>query len=386
MAEAFIYDAVRSPRGKARADGGLAGLTPPGLVTGLVSALAERTGDAARNPGALLLGCVTQAGAQGGHIAMAVKQHAALPDACAAHSLNNYCASWLSAIGHAVAMVAAGQEEAVLAGGVEMMSRAPFLSDRAEFYSDTSLPPARRFVPPVLAADRLAADLGITRAELDQCAFDSQRKAGASDQDAALQASRIALGQLTGEECIRPRTSLEFLGQLPAAFGALQADYSEALEGQTFAPLHTLSHAPPVCDGAGLALVGTGGLGSAPRARVLAYAESGGDPVASLTAGFTAMEKALSKAGISLADLDRIEFMEAFAVTIARFLRDRSVDPARVNVTGGHLAKGHPMGATGAILLSTLLDTLDAAEGRLGLVVATGAMGVGAAMVVERLS
>ena len=386
MAEAFIYDAVRSPRGKARADGGLAGLTPPGLVTGLVGALAGRTGDAARNPGALLLGCVTQAGAQGGHIAMAVKQHAALPDGCAAHSLNNYCASGLSAIGHAVAMVAAGQEEAVLAGGVEMMSRAPFLSDRAEFYSDASLPPARRFVPPVLAADRLAADLGITRAELDQCAFDSQRKAGASDQDGALQASRIALGQLTGEECIRPRTSLESLGQLPPAFGALQAEYSDALEGQTFAPLHTLSHAPPVCDGAGLALVGTGGLGAAPRARVLAYAESGGDPVASLTAGFAAMDKALGKAGISLADVDRIEFMEAFAVTIARFLRDRSVDPVRVNVTGGHLAKGHPMGATGAILLSTLLDTLDAAEGRLGLVVATGAMGVGAAMVVERLA
>lgn len=386
MAEAFIYDAVRSPRGKARADGGLAGLTPPELVTGLAGALAGRTGDAARNPGALLLGCVTQAGAQGGHIAMAVKQHAALPDACAAHSLNNYCASGLSAIGHAVAMVAAGQEKAVLAGGVEMMSRAPFLSDRAEFYSDASLPPARRFVPPVLAADRLAADLGITRAELDQCAFVSQRKAGASDQDAALQASRIALGQLTGEECIRPRTSLESLGQLPPAFGALQADYAEALEGQTFAPLHTLSHAPPACDGAGLALVATGGLGTAPRARVLAYAESGGDPVASLTAGFTAMDKALAKAGISLAEVDRIEFMEAFAVTIARFLRDRSVDPARVNVSGGHLAKGHPMGATGAILLSTLLDTLDAAEGRLGLVVATGAMGVGAAMVVERLS
>jgi len=385
VAEAFIYDAVRSPRGKARADGGLAGLTPPGLVTGLVGALTGRTGDAARNPGALLLGCVTQAGAQGGHIAMAAKQHAGLPDACAAHSLNNYCASGLSAIGHAVAMVASGQEEAVLAGGVEMMSRAPFLSDRAEFYSDASLPPARRFVPPVLAADRLAADLCITRTELDLCAFDSQRKAGASDQDAALQASRIALGELTGEECIRPRTSLESLGQLPPAFGALQADYSEALEGRTFAPLHTLSHAPPVCDGAGLALVGAAGLGSAPRARVLAYAESGGDPAASLTAGFAAMDKALARAGLTLDQIDRIEFMEAFAVTIARFLRDHAVDPARVNVSGGHLAKGHPMGATGAILLSTLLDALDVAEGHLGLVVATGAMGVGAAIIAERL-
>lgn len=384
MAEAFIYDAVRSPRGKARADGGLAGLTPPELVTGLVGALAARTGDAAHNPGALLLGCVTQAGAQGGHIAMAVKQHAALPDACAAHSLNNYCASGLSAIGHAVAMVAAGQEEVVLAGGVEMMSRAPFLSDRAEFYTDTRLPHTRRFILPVLAADRLSANEGITRAELDFCAFVSQQKAGQTDLDTKFQASRIPLGELTGEQCIRPQTELTSLAAQPAAFEQLQADYSEALEGVTFPPIHTLSHAPPMCDGAGLALVGTG-LPVRPRARVLAYAESGGDPVASLTAGFIAMDKALGKAGISLKDIDRIEFMEAFAVTIAKFLRDCSVDPTRVNVTGGHLAKGHPMGATGAILVSTLLDTLDVADGRLGLVVATGAMGVGAAIIIEKL-
>ncbi|WP_254912985.1 acetyl-CoA C-acyltransferase [Novosphingobium sp. B 225] len=382
----FIYDALRTPRGKARADGGLAALTPPGLVQALVDALAERTGGASRDPGALLLGCVTQAGAQGGNIAMAAKQHAGLPDTCAAQTLNNYCASGLSAIGHAVATVAAGHERAVLAGGVEMMSRAPFLSDRAEFYGDTSLPPARRFLPPVLAADRLAANEGITRAELDACAFTSQQRAAASDRDPLLQASRLDLGALAGEECIRPGTTLESLAQLPPAFGQLQNDYAEALEGRRFDPLHTLSHAPPVCDGAGLALIGDEGLGDRPRARVLAYAESGGDPAASLTAGFAAMDKALARAGHRLEDMDRIEFMEAFAVTIARFMRDRSPDPEKVNVCGGHLAKGHPMGATGAILTSTLLDALDANNGRFGLIVTTGAMGVGAAMVVERLA
>jgi acetyl-CoA C-acetyltransferase len=383
--QAFLYDALRTPRGKARAGGGLAELTPPELVAKLIDALHGRTCGASSDPGALLLGCVTQSGAQGGHLALAAKLNAGLPDSCAAHTLNNYCASGLSAIGHAAAMVAAGHEKAVLAGGVEMMSRAPFLSDRAEFYTAADLPPHSRFLPPVLAADRLAAAEGVTRAELDACALLSQQRAGASDADPALQASRIVVGMLTGEECIRPRTTAEQLAALPPAFGSFQSDYVEALEGASFEPLHTLSHAPPVCDGAGLALVGAEGLGMRPRARVLAYAESGGDPVASLTAGLVAMDKALARAKLTLANMDRVEFMEAFAVTIAKFLRDDSPDPGKVNVSGGHLAKGHPMGATGAILISALLDALDACDGRLGLVVVTGAMGVGAAMVVERI-
>ncbi|ANY20236.1 Putative acyltransferase [Tsuneonella dongtanensis] len=385
MTVAFLYDAVRSPRGKARPDGGLAELKPETLVGVLVDSLRERTNKAMAEPGALLLGCVTQAGAQGGHIALASKLAANLPDTCAAHTINNYCASGLSAIGHAIAKVASGQERSVVAGGVEMMSHAPFLSDRAEFYTSVDQPPSRRFVPPVLAADRLAHTLGIGRAELDAAALVSQQRAAASDADPVLQASRIPAGSLTGEECTRPGTTAKALAAMPSAFAALQTEYAEALGGNRFDPLHTLAHAPPVCDGAGLALVGAANLGPAPRARVLAYAESGGDPAASLTAGLAAMDKALVQAGLSLAEIDRIEFMEAFAVTIARFLRDFPVEPERVNVSGGHLAKGHPMGATGAILTSTLLDVLDACDGRLGLVVATGAMGVGAAIVVERI-
>jgi len=385
LADVYLYDAVRTPRGKARPDGGLAGLSPQELVRQQAAALAARCGDVAANPDALLLGCVTQSGAQGGHMAMLAKLHAGLPHATAAQSINNYCASGLSAIGQAVAKVASGEANCVVAGGVESMSASPFLSDRAAFYADDSLPPRARFVPPVLAADRLADAEGITRADLDAVALASQQKAAATDTDTALQKSRITTGPLTSEECIRPQTSADSLAATPPAFGELQQQYAGALEGATFPPLHSIAHAPPICDGAGLALVGTEALGPAPRARVVAFAESGGDPAASLTAGFAAMDKVLARAGLKLGDIDRIEFMEAFAVTIAKFLRDRDPDPARVNVSGGHLAKGHPMGASGAILTSTLLDALDACGGKYGLVVLTGAMGVGAAMVVERV-
>ncbi|KGB58151.1 acetyl-CoA C-acyltransferase [Sphingopyxis sp. LC363] len=386
MSEVYLYDAVRTPRGKARPDGGLAKLSPQELVRQQAAALAARCGDVATTPDVLLLGCVTQSGEQGGHIALVSKLHAGLPDQTAAHSINNYCASGLSAIGQAVAKVASGEIAVALAGGVESMSSAPFLGDRAGYYTNDELPPRARFVPPVLAADRLANSEGIARAELDAVALASQLKAAAAETDPALQASRVATGALDGEECIRPQTSAESLAAAPAAFGELQAQYAGALEGATFEPLHSIAHAPPICDGAGLALVGGDGLGIAPRARVVAFAESGGDPAASLTAGFAAMDKVLTRAGLTLGEMDRIEFMEAFAVTIAKFMRDRDADPARVNVSGGHLAKGHPMGASGAILTSTLLDALDACGGRYGLVVLTGAMGVGAAMVVERVA
>lgn len=386
MSEVYLYDAVRTPRGKARPDGGLAKLSPQELVRQQAAALAARCGDVATTPDVLLLGCVTQSGEQGGHIALVSKLHAGLPDQTAAHSINNYCASGLSAIGQAVAKVASGEIAVALAGGVESMSSAPFLGDRAGYYTNDELPPRARFVPPVLAADRLANSEGIARAELDAVALASQLKAAAAETDPALQASRVATGALDGEECIRPQTSAESLAAAPAAFGELQAQYAGALEGATFEPLHSIAHAPPICDGAGLALVGGDGLGIAPRARVVAFAESGGDPAASLTAGFAAMDKVLTRAGLTLGEMDRIEFMEAFAVTIAKFMRDRDADPARVNVSGGHLSKGHPMGASGAILTSTLLDALDACGGRYGLVVLTGAMGVGAAMVVERVA
>ncbi len=386
MKNTYLHDAVRTPRGKAKPDGGLSGCSPQELFRLQADALRQRVGEIAARPDILLLGCVGQVGSQGGHIALVSKLHAGLPDATAAHSINNYCASGLSAIGQAAALVECGQVVSALAGGVEMMSQIPFMGDRASYYEDATFPHRARYIPVVLAADRLANAEGIVRAELDAVALASQQKAGAADGDPTLQRSRIATATLTGDECIRPATSAEGLAAMSPSFGGLQAQYAEALNGATFEPLHSVSHAPPVCDGAGLALVGGKDLTPQPRARILAFAESGGDPEASLTAGFSAMEKVLARAGLSLSDMDRIEFMEAFAVTIAKFLRDYPVDPTRVNVSGGHIAKGHPMGASGAILTSTLLDCLDACDGSLGLVVLSGASGVGAAMIVELLN
>lgn len=385
MTGAFIHDAVRTPRGRAQAEGGLAALTPAGLLAGLGSALADRGRPAGTLADQVIIGCVGQVGAQGGHVAMVAKLAGLCADSVPVHSINNFCASGLSAIGQAAALVTAGQVRHVLAGGVEMMSRVPFMGDNADYYTAADLPPARRYIPVALAADLLAGKLGVTRAELDAMALMSQQRAAAAEDRPALNASRIPAGRLTREELPRD-TRPEGLAALRPAFAKLADAYRPALDGAAVDHRHTVAHAPPMADGAALALVGGPGGDRPPRARILAYAEAGGDPRDSLTAGFTAMDLALARAGLGLADMDRVEFMEAFAVIIAAFLRDRPVDPARVNVGGGHLAKGHPMGATGAILLSALLDALDEGDGTLGLVVATGAQGVGVALVVERLA
>lgn len=378
----YLHDAVRTARGKARPDGGLASLKPWELVGGLIEAVKARGADPSAAE-ALILGCVGQVGAQGGNIALISKLHAGLPDDAAAWTINNYCVSGLTAVGQAADMVETGAASSVLAGGVEMMSRVPFMADRADYYDDAGFPPRTRFIPVAVAADRLAEDVGVTREELDAAALDSQRKTAAAE-GTPLVASRIALGGLDREECARPRTSADSLAALEPAFAGLSARYAAALDGRVIDHRHTVSHAPPMADGAGLALVSSRRDGA--RARIVAHIEVGGDPAASLTAGFTAMDRALARAGLRLQDMDRIEFMEAFAVTIAMFLRDRDVDPDRVNVGGGHLAKGHPMGATGVILLSSLMDALDACGGRYGLVAAAGAQGVGSAMIIERLT
>lgn len=379
---AYIVDAVRTPRAKARPDGGLASLKPHELVTGLIDALDARNGGAAHQVDALILGAVGQVGAQGGNVALVTKLHAGLPDEAFAFSLNNYCVSGLTAIGQAANMITAGDAKTALAGGVEMMSRVPFMGDKADYYEDASFPLRTRYIPVVVAADRLAEDIGVSRAEMDEAALRSQQRTAAAEGTTLLK-SRIPLNGLDREEPARASTTAESLAAMDAAFAPLGLQYADALGGRKIDHRHTVAHAPPMCDGAALALVS--GTADGARAKIVAYAEAGGDPEASLTAGFTAMDRALARAGLTLGDMDRIEFMEAFAVTIVKFLRERDVDVDRVNVGGGHLAKGHPMGATGAILLSSLLDALDAAEGRYGLVVAAGAQGVGAAMIVERI-
>jgi acetyl-CoA C-acetyltransferase len=365
-----IYDAVRTPRGKARPDGTLALFKPQDLVAGLVDALEQRVGDVRRRADTLALGCVGQIGAQGGNIALVTKFRAGLPDATSAYTLNNYCVSGLSAVAQAAAAISAGTADFALAGGVESMSRVPFMG---------------------VAADILAMDRNLSRDALDAVTLTSHQRAAAAEADDALNRSRIPVYAADGsvalarDEGVRASTTQQSLAAMQPAFGEVANAYRAVLGDRPIDHRHTIANAPPITDGAALAFVGARN-GGKPRARILSYAESGGDPQASLTAGFAAMDTALARAGMSLKDIGRIEFMEAFAVTIALFLRDRAVDPARVNVAGGHLAKGHPLGASGAILLSSLLDALEAAGESTGLVVASGASGIGAAMVVERVS
>src|SRR5690606_34566301 len=227
LMSAYIYDAVRTPRGKARPDGGLAALKPQELVSGLIGAIGERT-DAPVKPDALVVGAVGQVGAQGGNIALVSKLHARLPDETAAFTLNNYCVSGLTAIGQAAAMVKSGQAKSVLAGGVEMMSRVPFMADNADYYADASYDRRTRYIPVALAADRLAEDIGVSRAELDQAALVSQQRTAAAE-GTPLVASRIGLNGLNREECARPATTLESLAALAPAFPALADQYRDAL-------------------------------------------------------------------------------------------------------------------------------------------------------------
>jgi acetyl-CoA C-acetyltransferase len=389
--DVFIYDAVRTPRGKARADGALASLKPHELASQLIDALEERSEIDRKNADGLILGCVGQVGAQGGNIAHIVKRHAALSDRAFAFSLNNFCASGLTAIGQAVGAIANGSANLMLAGGVEAMSRVPFLGDAADYYADTTFPKHGQYFPVALAADRLAIMEKIDRAQLDAAALRSQMRAAASENSTQLQKSRIAVKTSANttadhDECLRATTS-ENLTKLGPAFDALAESHRKIFGGDAFEHRHTIAHAPPMADGAGLAFVGRAGIsGKRPRARVVAHAEVGGDPNASLLAGFDAMKIALARAKLTLAEIDRLEFMEAFAVTIAKFHRDYEVHPDKVNSAGGHLARGHALGATGAILLSSLLDALEECDGSLGLVVVTGAAGVGSAMVIERKS
>ncbi|MDX1526219.1 MAG: acetyl-CoA C-acyltransferase [Pseudidiomarina maritima] len=379
----FIYDAVRTPRGKGKAEGALASMKPDELVAALITAIKERT-QVPMTPDALILGSVGQLGAQGGNIALVSKFRAELPDSTASFTLNNLCVSGLTAISQAAAMVASGQASSVLAGGVEMMSRVEFMADKADFYRDKTLPPRSQYLLVALAADRLAEDQGISRNELDQAALLSQQRTKAAE-GTDLVASRIAVNGLNYEECLRVG-SPESLAALEPAFGSA-AKYYQDLLGRDIDHRHTIAHAPAVSDGAALALIGAeGAFASKPRARIIASANVGGDPEESLTAGFAAMERVFEQSGLTLADMDRIEFMEAFAVSIVKFMRDYQPDPDKVNVSGGHLAKGHPLGASGAILLSTLLDALDASQGRYGLVVAAAAAGSGSAMIVEKLA
>lgn len=399
--DAYLFDAVRTPRGKGKPGGALASVKPAELVRQLVEALRSRHGteavDAAER---LVLSCVGQIGAQGGHIAMVSKLHAGLPERVAAQTLNNFCAGGLSAIGTAAAAVSSGAAGLVLAGGVESMSQVPFLADRADYYADPDTARALAYVPVALAADYLAHVRGVERAELDAATLESHRRAHFAWEEGRYESSVVAVRAAGGgvaldrDEAIRPDLTVEKLASLPPAFVELgQSGFDDVIAARkpgmgVIEHRHTNANCPPVADGAALAMIGSAGAGAArglrPRARIVRVVEAGGDPVEQLTAGMAALERLLAECRLTLGEADLIEYMEAFAVVPVLFLRDTGVDPAIVNVNGGHLAMGHPMGATGALLVATLLAEMERRDLERGIVVAHGGSGVGVAALLER--
>jgi len=399
MTEMYLYDAVRTPRGSGKPDGALSSLMPQELVSQLVGSLRDRTDNALdEHVTGLTLGCVGQVGAQGGHIALVSRLHSSLPDHCRSLSLNNYCVSGLSAVALAAREgQARPSDELYLAGGVEMMSRVPFTGDKAALFEDPAVSETLGYVPVYMSADLLAYENDIPREDLDAVTARSHQRAHAATEldRPELIAIKDAEGTvlLKTDQSIRPGTTLKGLSRFSAAFTELHAGpLGTRLKERSGQPdltgIHTVAHCPPVTDGAALAVLGSKAAGEAaglkPRARIVAVEEASGDATRQLTAGFAAVEKVLKSSGLTISDFDQIEFMEAFAATAVKFERDYKPDVERLNPEGGHLAMGHPMGATGAILLSTLLAGLERRDGKLGLVVATGGSGLGCAMIIER--
>ncbi len=402
LADAYLYDAVRTPRGKGKEGGSLSTIPPHELIRQLIAALEDRlSAQAVRGAGGLTLGCVGQVKSQGGNIALVSRLHAGLPPEMTAMSLNNFCVSGLTAAGLAGQAAAAGDDRLMLAGGVEMMSQVPFMGDKASYYADPKTAAALRFAPVALSADLMATKEGFDKDALDAIVLRSHQRAARAWAEGRYGASVIPIKAEDGavaldkDELVRGDLTMDSLRKLPPAFAEMGAQGFDAMmlkenpELDAIAHVHSVADCPGMADGAALAVVGSKAAGDAcdlqPRARIRAHVEATGDPVDQLTAGFAAMDRVLEETGLTLDSMDRIEFMEAFAAVPAKFEKDYEPDLDKVNVNGGHLAMGHPMGATGAVLLATLVHELERAGGTLGLVVAHGGSGVGSAMVIERI-
>jgi acetyl-CoA acetyltransferase family protein len=408
MGDAYIFDALRTPRGKGMPQsgdkpGGALCETPPNELVGqLITALNARNGGQINeNAAGLTLGCVGQVGAQGGHIALLSRILSDLPDSVPVKSINNFCVSGLTAIGDSVHAVQAGADGLMLAGGVECLSQVGFLADKASYYTDPAISKQSNWAPPIMGAELIATIEGFEKSDLDEVALASQQKAHAAWEAGHYSESVMPVMNGNGEsllerdELIRAGITLEALENLPAAFSEQGASgFDEMMLGfhpelEEINHIHSFGHCPGMADGAALAVVGSkdAGLkaGLKPKVRMIAQAECAGDPILQFTAGFAAMEQVLTDAGMELKDVDLIEFMEAFAAIPLKFMRDYKPDPDKVNVNGGHLAMGHPMGATGAILTTTLVHEMERRDVNTGLVVAHAGGGIGSAMIIERV-
>jgi acetyl-CoA C-acetyltransferase len=403
LTEALIYDAIRTPRGKGKSNGSLHTAKPVDLVVGLMHEALDRNPelDPARVDD-VVLGCVTPIGDQGSDIAKTAAIKAGLPDTVAGVQLNRFCASGLEAVNVAAQKVASGWEDLVLAGGVESMSRIPMGSDGGAWAMDPETSYDTSFVPQGISADLIATVEGFSREDVDEYAARSQRLAFTAQSEGKFDGSVVPVKDINGQdlldkdEFIRPGTTVETLGQLKPSFatiGDMGGFDAVALQKYHWVEkinhVHTPGNSSGIVDGASLVVIGneqTGSeMGMRPRARILATALSGADPTIMLTGPAPASKKALAKAGITVDDLDLVEINEAFAAVVLRFVKDMGLDLDKVNVNGGAIAMGHPLGATGAMILGTLVDELHRTGGTYGLATLCVGGGMGIATVVEAL-
>ncbi len=401
--QAFVYDALRTPRGKGKKNGSLHEVKPVDLVVGLLDAVKER------NPGFdpervddVVLGVVSPIGDQGADVAKTAALKAGYPETVAGVQLNRFCASGLEAVNQAAQRVRSGFEDLILAGGVESMSRVPMGSDGGAWAMDPDTAFRTDFVPQGIGADLIATIEGFSRQDVDAFAAESQARAAKAQANGYFDSSIVPVKDLNGltvldkDEFIRPGTTVESLAGLKPSFADIgeQGGFdSVALEKYHWVEkidhVHHAGNSSGIVDGASLMAIGSEQvgkeLGLTPRARILATAVSGADPTIMLTGPAPASRKALAKAGLTPEDIDLYEINEAFAAVAMRFMRDLDLPADKVNVNGGAIAMGHPLGATGAMILGTLIDELERRDQRYGLATLCVGGGMGIATVVERL-
>jgi acetyl-CoA C-acetyltransferase len=403
MQDAYIYDAIRSPRGKGRPDGSLHEVTAVALSARVLNTLKDRNGLDGHVIEDVIWGNVTQVGEQGGCLARSAVLLSDLDEAIPGLSINRFCASGMEAVNIAANQVRGGAGRAYIAGGVEMMGRVAMGSDGAAIAVDPSLAMKTYFVPQGISADIIATEYGFSRDDADALAVASQNRAAAAWADGRFDRSVVAIHDQNGlpilsrDEYMRPGTDMQSLGALKPAF----KDMGEVMPGfdkvammryphlERINHIHHAGNSSGIVDGAAAILIGNAEFGQAhglkPRARIRATAKIGTDPTIMLTGPVPVTEKILRDSGMSISDIDLFEVNEAFASVVLRFMQAFDVDHDRVNVNGGSIAMGHPLGATGAIIIGTLLDELERTGKGTGLATLCVASGMGAATIIERV-
>lgn len=402
MADAYIFDHVRTPRGRGKPDGKLHAITPIQLLTQVLQAIRDRNSLDTELIDDVVAGCVAPIGEQGSNIGRVAVLNAGYHQSVPGKQLNRFCASGLDAVNTAAAQIMSGQSDLTIGGGVESMSRVPMGSDGGAWSTDPQVAWRTHYVPQGIGADLIATLDGYTREDVDRFAVESQRRAGHAWQQGHFDRSVIKVRDILGEialdhdEHLRPGTTLDDLGKLKASFviPGEQGGFDAVLLGrypevEYIDHVHTGGNSSGIVDGAAGVLIGTKEIGERlglrPRARIRGFASIGSEPAIMLTGPVPATRKVLKRAGMAVSDIDLFEVNEAFASVVLRFMRELEVSHDRVNVNGGAIALGHPLGATGAMLVGTVLDELERRDLQTGLITLCVGAGMGTATIVERV-